>query len=79
MKVPREKLGIDGEGEVGILNVKCEPEMVHSLSQAEGFLPGYHMNKEHWLSILLDGTVEEIKILDFLDRSYELLDRKAGW
>ncbi len=79
MKVPREKLGIDGEGEVGILNVKCEPEMVHSLSHAEGFLPGYHMNIEHWLSILLDGTVEEIKILDFLDRSYELPDRKAGW
>lgn len=58
------------------MNVKCEPEMVHVLTQAEGFFPGYYMNEEHWISILLDGTVDEIKILDFLDRSYELLDKR---
>jgi len=76
MKVPKEKLGMKDSGDVEIMNVKCEPEMVHVLIQAEGFFPGYHMNKEHWISILLDGTVGEIKILDFLDRSYELLDKK---
>lgn len=76
MKVPRDKLGMDGDGEVEIMNVKCEPDTARSLCQAQGFFPGYHMNKEHWISILLDGTVGEIKILDFLDRSYELLDRK---
>lgn len=76
MKVPKEKLGMKDSGDVEIMNVKCEPEMVHVLIQAEGFFPRYHMNKEHWISILLDGTVGEIKILDFLDRSYELLDKK---
>lgn len=77
MDVSKDKLGMEGDGKVEIMNVKCEPDTVHSLCQAQGFFPGYHMNKEHWISILLDGTVGEIKILDFLDKSYELLDRKA--
>lgn len=78
MSVPRDKLGIEGSGKVEILNVKCNPEMAASLVQAQGFLPGYHMNKNHWISILLDGTVGEIMILDLLDRSYELIESCAG-
>ncbi|MDO5539675.1 MAG: MmcQ/YjbR family DNA-binding protein [Eubacteriales bacterium] len=53
-------------------------ETAGSLRQVQGFLPGYHMNKNNWISILLDGTVGEIKILDFLDRSYELIESRAG-
>lgn len=78
MNVSRDKLGIEGEEELEILNVKCDPEMAGSLRQVQGFLPGYHMNKNNWISILLDGTVGEIKILDFLDRSYELIKSRAG-
>ena len=77
MKVSRNKLGIGGDGDVEIMNVKCDPEMVPALSQTRGFLPGYHMNKDNWISILLDGTVDEIKILDFLDRSFELIEGKT--
>lgn len=78
MNVPRDKLGIEGSGKVEILNVKCNPEMAASLIQAQGFLTGYHMNKNHWISILLDGTVGEIMILDLLDRSYELIESCVG-
>ena len=42
--------------------------------QTYGFLPGYHMNKQHWITILLDGSVSEAKVLDFLDMSYDLID-----
>ena len=45
------------------------------LRHKNGFLPGYHMNKEHWITMLMDGTVSEAKILDFLDMSYDLIDR----
>ena len=41
---------------------------------SNGFLSGYHMNKQHWITILLDGTVGESKILDFLNMSYDLID-----
>ncbi len=37
------------------------------MAQIQGFLPRYYMKKRNWLTILLDGTVEEAKILDFLD------------
>ena len=42
--------------------------------QTYGLLPGYHMNKKHWITILLDGSVSEAKTLDFLDMSYDLID-----
>ena len=42
--------------------------------EEDGFLPGYHMNKRHWITILLDESVSEAKTLDFLDMSYDLID-----
>lgn len=77
MNVPKNKLGLDGgTEEIEIIDVKCDPEMIGFLLQTEGFLPGYHMNKQHWITILLDGTISEAKILDFLDTSYKLIDKK---
>lgn len=74
--LPREKLGLAGEGWVDLLNVRLEPELAADLRQEPGFLPGYHMNKKNWLSILLDGTVEEERILELLDISYRLVGRQ---
>ena len=59
-----------------ILDVKCDPEMTGMIIQTYGFLPGYHMNKQHCITILLDGSVSEAKTLDFLDMSYDLIDTK---
>lgn len=47
MQVKKSKLELEGEGTVDIINVKCEPDMVGVLIETYGFLPGYHMNKEH--------------------------------
>jgi len=74
MNVEKSKLGLNGDGTVEIIDVKCDPEMTGIIIQTYGFLPGYHMNKQHWITILLDGTVGESKILDFLDMSYDLID-----
>ena len=76
MNVEKSKLGLDGDDNVEIIDVKCDPEMTGMIIQTYGFLPGYHMNKQHWITILLDGTVGESKILDFLDMSYDLIDGK---
>lgn len=74
MRIEKSKLGLEEVGLIEIINVKCEPDMVPLLTQTYGFLPGYHMNKKYWITILLDGTVSEAKILDFLDMSYDLID-----
>ena len=65
MRVEKSKLGLKEDGEVEIINVKCEPDMVDLLTQTYGFLPGYHMNKKYWITMLLDGSVSEAKILDW--------------
>ena len=59
---------------LNILDVKCDPDLVGMIIQTYGFLPGYHMNKRHWITILLDDSVSEAKTLDFLDMSYDLID-----
>ena len=74
MRVEKSKLGLDGDGTVDVLDVKCDPEMTGMIIQTYGFLPGYHMNKQHWITILLDESVSEAKTLDFLDMSYDLID-----
>ena len=76
MRVEREKLGLPGEGEAELLNVKCDPLLAGSLLQEAGFLPGYHMNHVEWLTILLDGTVPFGQICSLLDMSYGLTASK---
>ena len=76
MQVEKSRLGLEGDTKVDIIDVKCDPDMVGLLTQTYGFLPGYHMNKKYWITMLLDGTVSEAKILDFLDMSYDLIDQK---
>ena len=55
--------------------IKSDTAQIEDLqSRYEGIKPGYHMNKNHWITILLDGSVSEAKTLDFLDMSYDLID-----
>ena len=69
MDVPREKLGLSGQGCVDVLNVKCEPDMIGAFRQRDGFLPAYHMNRSHWL------TVDRETIVSLLDMSYDLIEK----
>ncbi len=72
MSVSRKTLGLDGDGCTDILNVKCEPELLGSFLMKKGYLPAYHMNKSHWITILLDGTVSADEAVMLLERSFDL-------
>lgn len=72
MEVGRQKLGLAGEGTVDVVNVKCDPLLSGSLRQQRGILPAYHMNKEKWITVLLDGSVEAELVKNLLDMSYQL-------
>ena len=55
-------------------NLKCEPSRAVELREEyDGIKPGWHMNKKHWNTILLDGTVPSTLIEEMLDHSYELV------
>ncbi len=71
MDVALRRLGLPGEGTAWVINVKSSPLMIGSLLSEKGFLPAYHMNKDHWISILLDGTVSDKQILSLLELSYD--------
>ncbi len=75
LDIPEQKAGLTGDGRVDILVIKCEPEMVSALSGQKGFAPAYHMNKKHWLTVLLDGTLQDDMIYNLLDLSYELTSK----
>ena len=77
MDVLREKFGLSGKGCVDVLNVKCEPDLIGAFRQRDGFLPAYHMNRSHWLTVLLDGTVDRETIVSLLDMSYDLIEKRT--
>ena len=76
MSVKKDRFGLSGEGTVDVLNVKLLPEMVGTHFTDVGFFPAYHMNKEKWISILLDGRVDKDKVFFFLDASYQTVTPK---
>src|SRR5690349_21165784 len=56
------------------INLKCDPERAVELrDRFEGVLPGYHMNKKHWNTVMLDGTVPDRDVREMIEHSYELI------
>ena len=72
LEVKGNKLGMDTEKMVDLLNIKCDPVLIGSLLLRRGFFPAYHMNKDNWVSILLDAPENDEKIKSLLDMSYEM-------
>jgi predicted DNA-binding protein (MmcQ/YjbR family) len=58
-------------------NVKCDPERAIELrDQYSSVLPGYHMNKRHWNTIIVDGSLTTKQLREMIDHSYELVYKK---
>ena len=72
MDIPGNRVGLESGEVIDVLNVKCEPEMITLLVSQPGFAPAYHMNKTHWISILLNGMAADETIYQLLDMSYDM-------
>lgn len=65
-------LGMDEE--VGRMNLKCDPDRAVELREEhEGILPGYHMNKQHWNTLVLDGSLPGPLVVELIEHSYALV------
>jgi predicted DNA-binding protein (MmcQ/YjbR family) len=70
------------------VSLKCEPEIAEQLRLSyEAIGPGYHLNKRHWNTIVLDGSVPDPMVRDMIEDSYDLVvaklpqatQRRLGW
>ena len=56
------------------LNLKCDPAFAIELREKySSVLPGYHMNKKHWNTVLLDGSIPDAEVFSWIDHSYNLV------
>lgn len=74
MNVPRKTLGLSGDEHIDILNVKCTPAVREILTGEGKAFSAYHMNKQHWISLPLDGSLELETIFSLIDESYQLTE-----
>ena len=62
----------DDDSLVEILDVRCAPDVIDFVVDKKKIFPGWHMNKRHWITIVLDGRMDMPQIYSLLDNSYEL-------
>jgi predicted DNA-binding protein (MmcQ/YjbR family) len=61
------------DGELS-LNLKCDPALALELRERySSVVPGYHMNKKHWNTVMIDGSVPDTEVLKWIDHSYDIV------
>lgn len=82
MTISKRKLGLSSDEEIDVVNIKCPQEIIDSMWQENGIFPAYHMNRAHWLSLCLDGSVDDDTVEWLTNLSYDLtkpkMPRKKG-
>lgn len=73
MNVSKLKLAQNEDLEVAILNVKQDFQKIPDLLKKKGFYPAYHMNKKNWVTIILDDTLSDTEIMQYVKTSYRLI------
>ncbi|MFC6180450.1 MmcQ/YjbR family DNA-binding protein [Lactiplantibacillus daowaiensis] len=72
LTVAPDKLGLTGDHPLTVLDLRLEPDALTALVDQQTYFPGYHMNKKHWYTIILDGQVPLAELTERLDHSYQL-------
>jgi predicted DNA-binding protein (MmcQ/YjbR family) len=74
-KVAGKLFAISALGRVPLnVSLKCEPDLAVRLRDTySAITPGYHLNKRHWNTVLLDGTLDDAMVRDLIEDSYDLV------
>ena len=72
LTISKRKLNLDSDEIIEVINLHNIAEEIKKLIDYKKYFPAYHMNKKHWCTICLDGTVELKEIYRMIDISYEL-------
>ena len=74
LEAERAKLGVNGPGKTFLLDVKTGPILGGSYLGQPGIVRAWHMNKTHWLGVLLDGSAPEQTVRELIDLSFSLTE-----
>ena len=72
LTIPKRKIGLESDEVIEGINLHNIPKEIEKLIDYKRYFPAYHMNKKHWCTICLDGTIELKEIYKLIDISYEL-------
>ena len=76
MRVSRRKFGIDSDEVIDAVNLKLPTEMFGSFGKADGVYPAYHMNKLHWVSVILPDAPDDV-VQFLVNASFESTKSKS--
>lgn len=78
MKIKYRQLGLTGDEELWVVNMKAGQESIPALVDRKSIFPAWHMNKKHWITVLLTATTDFGKLCELTEKSYELVGGKRG-
>ncbi len=78
MNINKNKIA-KGDEEVEVINVKLDENKIKDLLKRKGFYKAYHMNKDNWLTILLDDTLKDEEIMDYIIESHKYTEVINEW
>lgn len=75
MNIDKSKIDKKCTGEIEVINVKLDVEIIPKLLKKKGFYPAYHMNKKNWITIILDDTLTDDEIMRYIHMSHSYTDK----
>lgn len=77
MNISKNKLGLESNEQIDVMDIKCNPLMREILLSQNGFMPAYHLNRNNWITVLLDGSADRETVFNLIDESYEIAKGKS--
>lgn len=73
MRIKYKQLALSGDEEVWVVNMKASPDEIPNLIDHKSIFPAWHMNKKHWITVLLTAVTDFEKLCELTTKSYELV------
>ena len=75
MRIKYRQLGLTGDENVWVVNMKADQDAIPNLIDRKSIFPAWHMNKKHWITILLTAVTDFDKLCELTEKSYNLVTR----
>ena len=75
MKIKYRQIGLSGDEEVWVVNMKADQAEIPNLTDKKSIFPAWHMNKKHWITVLLTAATDFEKLCELTQNSFELVSR----